>query len=104
MRADLTVAETAAALGTSPQTVRALLRTGELRGQKRAWGSRYVWEISQEAVDEFLDEYGRLDGRRRPRPAPPTVVETAAVPGGQPGGAAAADDVADFAPPEEHEE
>ena len=32
---DLTVAEAAEALGTSPQTVRALLRKGELAGRKR---------------------------------------------------------------------
>ena len=62
MRAALTVAETAAALGTSPQTVRTMLRQGALRGQKKAWGSRYVWEVSQEAVDEFVAEFGRLDG------------------------------------------
>ena len=43
---DLTVAEAANALGTSPQTVRALLRTGELSGRKSEWGSRYVWIAS----------------------------------------------------------
>ncbi len=69
----LSVAEAASALGTSPQTVRTLLRTGELRGQKRLWGSRSVWEVSQEGVDEFLATYGRLDGRRRVR-VPPEVL------------------------------
>ncbi len=72
MRAALTVAETAEALGTSPQTVRTLLRKGELRGDKREWGSRYVWEVSHEAVDEFIAEFGRLDGRRRPPRRAPT--------------------------------
>jgi len=67
MRDDLTVGETAAALGTSPQTVRALLRTGELRGRKRAWGRRYVWVPSRKGVDDFLSQYGRLDGGRRRR-------------------------------------
>jgi len=67
MRDDLTVGETAAALGTSPQTVRTLLRTGELRGRKEQWGHRYVWVPSRKGVDEFLSQYGRLDGRRRRR-------------------------------------
>ena len=65
MRGGLTVAEAAVALGTSPQTVRALLRKGQLRGEQRPWGSRYVWEVSPEGLEEFLSQYGRLDGRRR---------------------------------------
>jgi uncharacterized protein len=68
MRDDLTVTEAADALGTSPQTVRTLLRKGELRGRKRAWGTRYVWVPSRKGVDEFLSRHGRLDGRRRGRP------------------------------------
>src|SRR3954453_9206049 len=65
---DLTVDEAAAALGTSPQTVRKLLRDGELSGRKQAWGSRFVWFPSRKGVDEFLSENGRLEGRRRIRP------------------------------------
>ena len=80
MRGGLTVAEAAAALGTSPQTVRALLRKGQLRGEQRPWGSRYVWEVSPEGLEEFLSQYGRLDGRRR-SPAPPPA---AARGGGRP--------------------
>jgi hypothetical protein len=70
---DLTVAEAAAALGTSPQTVRKLLRVGELSGRKQAWGGRFVWVPSRKGVDEFLSQYGRLEGRRRgwPRAAAP---------------------------------
>jgi uncharacterized protein len=67
MSDDLTVTEAAEALGTSPQTVRALLRKGDLRGRRQAWGTRYVWVPSQKGVDEFLSQYGRLDGRRRRR-------------------------------------
>jgi uncharacterized membrane protein (UPF0182 family) len=67
MSDDVTVTEAAEALGTSPQTVRTLLRKGELRGRKQAWGSRYVWVPSQKGVDEFLSQHGRLDGRRRRR-------------------------------------
>jgi uncharacterized protein len=67
MQDDLTVVEAADALGTSPQTVRALLRKGELRGRRQPWGSRYVWVPSRKGVDEFLSEFGRLDGRRRSR-------------------------------------
>jgi uncharacterized protein len=62
---DMTVDEAAQALGTTPQTVRALLRRGELRGRQRTWGSRYVWVPSREGVEEFLAAYGRLEGRRR---------------------------------------
>jgi uncharacterized protein len=65
MRGDLTVAEAADALGTSAQTVRTLLRKGELLGRKQAWGARYVWVVSQDGLDTFLAEFGRLDGRRR---------------------------------------
>jgi excisionase family DNA binding protein len=66
---DLTVAEAADALGTSPQTVRRLLRDGELRGRRPPWGNRFVWVPSRKGVDEFLSQNGRLDGRRRGRPA-----------------------------------
>src|SRR3954466_1906758 len=79
MRAALSVAEVAEALGTSPQTVRALLRKGQLRGEQRPWGSRYVWEVSPEGLDQFLSAYGRLDGHRRsvaPPPQPVVVPET----------------------------
>ena len=78
---DLTVAEAAEALGTSPQTVRALLRKGELAGRKRPWGSRYVWVPSRAGVDYFLSVHGRLDGhRRRPVIEAPAEEATAAVP------------------------
>src|SRR4051812_10382829 len=62
---DLTVDEAADALGTTPQTVRTLLRKGELHGRKQPWGSRFVWVPSRKGVDEFLSQNGRLDGRRR---------------------------------------
>jgi excisionase family DNA binding protein len=65
---DLTVAEAAAALGTSPQTVRKLLRDGELSGRRQDWGSRFVWVPSRKGVDEFLSQHGRLEGRVRRRP------------------------------------
>jgi uncharacterized membrane protein (UPF0182 family) len=71
---DLTVLEAAEALGTTPQTVRALLRKGELRGRKRAWGSRYVWVPSREGVEAFLAEHGRLEGHPRRR-APAVALE-----------------------------
>src|SRR5262245_30564442 len=66
----LTVAEAAEILGTTPQTVRTLLRTGELSGHKRLQGTkRYVWEVTPDGIDEFLSHYGRLDGHRRSRAA-----------------------------------
>src|SRR4051812_2013795 len=69
MSDDLTVAEAADALGTSPQTVRRLLRDGELRGRRQSWGNRFVWVPSRKGVSEFVSHHGRLDGRRRGRAA-----------------------------------
>ena len=63
----MSVADAAAALGTSPQTVRALLRNGELDGRRVPRGTRDVWVPSRKGVDAFLSRHGRLDGRRRPR-------------------------------------
>gem|GEM_PF-221631 len=68
---DLTVDDAATALGTSPQTVRKLLRDGELSGRKQAWGDRFVWVPSRKGVDDFLSQYGRLEGSRRGQPRPP---------------------------------
>jgi len=79
---DLTVIEAAEALGTSPQTVRTLLRKGELPGRKRPWGSRYVWVPSRQGVDDFLSQNGRLDGHRRRSPRP--VVRREAAVGASP--------------------
>jgi uncharacterized protein len=75
MSDDLTVSEAAEAIGTSPQTVRTMLRNGELRGRKEAWGKRFVWVASRSGVDDFLSQYGRLEGGRRPR----TGLETAVI-------------------------
>jgi uncharacterized protein len=79
MRGDLTVADAALALGTSPQTVRTMLRKGQLQGAMRPWGSRYVWDVSAEGVDQFLAEYGRLDGHRRPPRREPAPVGDVAI-------------------------
>jgi excisionase family DNA binding protein len=77
---DLTVSEAAEALGTSPQTVRRLLRDGELRGRKEPWGNRFVWVPSRTGVEEFLSEHGPLNGRRRLRASPEAVPDPAPVP------------------------
>ena len=53
---DLTVAEAAEALGASRQTVRTLLRTGELKGRREPWGRRYVWVPSRKGVDNSFPE------------------------------------------------
>src|SRR3954469_11827939 len=83
MSDDLTVAEAADALGTSPQTVRRLLRDGELRGRRQPWGNRFVWVPSREGVSEFLSQNGRLDGRRR-RPAANGELRGSTAPGAHP--------------------
>jgi uncharacterized membrane protein (UPF0182 family) len=75
---DLTVAEAADALGTTPQTVRTLLRKGELRGRKQPWGNRFIWVPSRKGVDEFLSQNGRLDGRRRGQSSTATALEETA--------------------------
>lgn len=83
------MAEAAEVLGTSPQTVRTLLRKGELRGHKRAWGAREVWVVDEDSVVAFLEEFGRLDGgRRRPPKSPPPPVQTSAPPSPEPGSGA----------------
>jgi uncharacterized membrane protein (UPF0182 family) len=86
---DLTVAEAAEAIGTSPQTIRALLRKGELRGRKQALGKRMVWVPSRQGVNEFLSEYGRLDGRRRSQAQTRLREKTVAIPQDTNRGAAA---------------
>ncbi len=75
---DLTVAEAADALGTTPQTVRTLLRKGELQGRKEPWGNRFVWVPSRQGVDEFLSQNGRLDGRRRRQSSMATALDETA--------------------------
>src|SRR5581483_7830100 len=67
MTDDMTVAEAAEVLGTSPQTVRTLLRSGELGGRRLLQGSGRPWVVSRKGVDAFLSQHGRLGGRRRPR-------------------------------------
>lgn len=67
MTDDMTVDAAARALGTSPQTVRTLLRNGELKGQKVPRGSRHVWIPSRKGVSTFLSQHGRFEGRPRPR-------------------------------------
>jgi uncharacterized membrane protein (UPF0182 family) len=74
------VAEAADALGTSPQTVRRLLRDGELRGRRQPWGDRFVWVPSRKGVREFLSQHGRLDGRRRSRPRAPAPARAGPAP------------------------
>ncbi|WP_162529878.1 UPF0182 family protein [Nocardioides caldifontis] len=82
MERELSVAEVADALGTSAQTVRTLLRKGELGGERRPWGARSVWVVPESALDAFLAEFGRLDGRRRDaRPAPSSPPVLVPVPG-----------------------
>lgn len=61
----MTVTETAEVLSTSRQTVRTLLRSGELHGRKLPRGTRFEWRVGRKEVSDFLSTHGRLDGRRR---------------------------------------
>ena len=51
--------------------------TASCAGEGSLGGSRFVWVPSRKGVDEFLSQYGRLDGRRG-RPARRTVADVAA--------------------------
>ena len=64
---DLTVAEAAEALGTSPQTVRALLRKGELARPQAAVGKSVRLGSQSAGVDYFLS-HARATGRSSPTP------------------------------------
>src|SRR4051812_8614798 len=72
MPGEVSVAEAAVLLGTSPQSVRTMLRSGELAGEKRAVGSRFVWVVRQDAIDELLTRPTRLNGLARPGRVIPT--------------------------------
>lgn len=55
MSADLTVHEVAAQLGEHPETVRTLIRRGDLVARKAGLGGRTSpYRIRQAAVDEFV--------------------------------------------------
>lgn len=58
----MTTPEAAAALGTSAETIRTLIRDGLLTGRQndRGW-----WLVERRSVDDFLTEYGPLNGGRR---------------------------------------
>jgi excisionase family DNA binding protein len=54
----VTVAEAARLLGTSPQTMRTLLRKGELPGRKRPEGGHDRWDVSRPELERFVADYG----------------------------------------------
>lgn len=54
----LTVKEAAEKLRCHPETVRELLRRGDLEGIKySSAGRRGVWKISEKAIDAFLNRH-----------------------------------------------
>jgi hypothetical protein len=57
--------QAAARLNASAVTVRTLLETGELSGERRPRGGRFVWAIDPATVESFLARHGRFDGTRR---------------------------------------
>jgi hypothetical protein len=64
---EMTVAEAAAAIGTSTQTIRNFLGDRTLSGRR---GPRGWWLVERTSVVAFLEEHGRLaGGRRRHSPA-----------------------------------
>lgn len=63
----LTVEEAASELGVNSDTIRRMLRRGELRGVKLG---NYFWRIPREAMDEFLagaQKQKKSGGGRRAR-------------------------------------
>jgi hypothetical protein len=71
---ELTVSGAAIEIGTSRQSILNFLRDGTLRGAKTPSG---VWRVQRESVDRFLEQYGRLNGRRRRKSATTLLDEEA---------------------------
>ncbi|TFH97822.1 DNA-binding protein [Micrococcus lylae] len=55
----LTVKEAAAALAEHPDTTRARLRRGELRGVRKSNGPRARWHITEKALAAFIERNTR---------------------------------------------
>ncbi|WP_167635525.1 helix-turn-helix domain-containing protein [Micrococcus lylae] len=55
----MTVKEAAAALAEHPDTTRARLRRGELRGVRKSNGPRARWHITEKALAAFIERNTR---------------------------------------------
>lgn len=73
---DVSTAEAARRLTTTPPTIRGLLASGELSGRKVARGTRFAWLIDEASVERYRRRHGPFS--RRKRASSPTLLEVAA--------------------------
>lgn len=71
----ISTAEAAKQLGTSEPTVRRMLESRELRGEREKVGNKFRWRIDPASVARFLASNGKFSGGRRKRPNRLTDVE-----------------------------
>lgn len=71
----LSTAEAAKQLGTSEPTVRRMLESRELRGEREKVGQKFRWRVDPTSVARFLASNGKFSGSRRKRPNRLTEVE-----------------------------
>lgn len=65
MSDDISTADAARRLNTTPPTVRRLLERGDLTGRQEARGGRFSWRVSEASLEKYLDAHGPFAGRRR---------------------------------------
>lgn len=68
MQDGISTAEAANRLGTSEPTVRRMLESRELVGEREEVGKKFRWRIDPDSVTEYLASNGRFLGGRRKRP------------------------------------
>ncbi len=66
---DVSTAEAARLLNTTPPTIRTLLLRGELKGRRVTRGSRFAWLVDEASIAAHIASHGRFRGTRRPTAA-----------------------------------
>ena len=69
MEASISTAEAAKRLATTAPTVRRMLESGQLAGNRRSRGSRFVWDVTPTSVNAYLAAHGPINGKRPSRPS-----------------------------------
>jgi len=65
----MTTTQAAGVLGTTPPTIRALIRAKKLCASRESRGSSFHWFIDKESVQKFLATHGRYDEVPLARPS-----------------------------------
>ncbi len=60
----ISTAKAAVRLGTTPPTVRRLLESGDLAGERLPRGGRFCWSVDSASVDSYLAQHGEFPGTR----------------------------------------